>query len=308
MLHPGTLTDIEGIKVGHYTDQTARTGCTVVLCEGGFIAGVDVRGAAPGTRETDLLSGYHLVEKINALVLSGGSAFGLAAADGVMEYLSARGVGFDSGAAPVPIVPAAVLFDLGVGDALTRPDKKSGMAACEAASAAPVAQGAVGAGTGATVGKLLGMESSQRGGIGSATVELPGGLKVSALIAVNALGDVVDHETGEILAGLCQGGKHQNTVKTMLKTPGSPQPGGNTTIGVVATNAALPREETHRLATMGHDGYAMAIRPVHTPFDGDTVFGLSSGKVKLSGPAELAVLFAAAAEAVALAIENAVRA
>lgn len=301
-----TLTAIRGLKAGHHTDEAAKTGCTVVLCEGGAVCGVDVRGAAPGTRETDLLTGYHLVERVNAVMLCGGSAFGLAAADGAMQYLSERGIGFDSGVCPVPIVPAAVIFDLAVGDASVRPDARSGYAACENATEAEVVCGAVGAGTGATVGKLLGMERCQRGGVGSFALTLPGGIIVAALVVVNAMGDVYDHHTGRIIAGVNRGGTHLNTMDMLASPFAPPAAGANTTIGVVATNARLTREEANRLATLGHDGLALAIRPVHTPFDGDTLFGLSTGEIPLMDQTDLFRIFAAAAEVTAKAVQRAV--
>jgi len=302
-----SLTAIKGLLVGHYTDKAAMTGCTAVVCADGAVCGVDVRGAAPGTRETDLLTGYHLVERVNAVMLSGGSAFGLSAADGAMKWLSERGMGFDSGICPVPIVPAAVIFDLGVGDPSVRPDAAAGYAACQNASERPVEKGGVGAGTGATVGKLLGMDCSEKGGLGSAAVRLNGGIIVAALIVVNAMGDVYDHRTGKIIAGLQTNGAHLNTMSMLASPQSAPQPGGNTTIGIIATNASLTREETNRLATMGHDGLAMAIRPAHTPFDGDTLFGLSTGEVPIADKGALFALFAAASEAAALAVQDAVK-
>jgi L-aminopeptidase/D-esterase-like protein len=302
-----TLTAIRGLKVGHYTDNAAKTGCTVILCEEGAVCGVDVRGAAPGTRETDLLTGYHLVDRVHAVMLCGGSAFGLAAADGAMRYLSEKGIGFDSGVCPVPIVPAAVIFDLAVGNSAVRPDAKAGYAACENASDGEVPCGAVGAGTGATVGKLLGMEHCEQGGVGSFALTLPNGVVVAALVVVNAMGDVYDHHTGEILAGVNQDGAHLNAMNMLTSPFEPPKAGANTTIGVVATNARLTREETNRLATVGHDGLALAIRPVHTPFDGDTLFALSTGEVPMEDTAALFRVFAAAAEVTAQAVQRAVR-
>lgn len=302
-----TLTAIRGLKVGHDTDDSAKTGCTAILCEGGAVCGVDVRGAAPGTRETDLLTGYHLVERVNAIMLCGGSAFGLAAADGAMQWHFERGIGFDSGVCPVPIVPAAVIFDLAVGDFSVRPDAQSGYAACENATEAEVKCGAVGAGTGATVGKLLGMEHCERGGLGSFALTLPGGILVAALVVVNAMGDVYDHHSGKILAGLNKGGAHLNTMALLASPLAAPAAGANTTIGVIATNAKLTREEANRLATMGHDGLALAIRPVHTPFDGDTLFGLSTGEIPIEDQTALFPIFAAAAEVTAKAVQMAVK-
>lgn len=254
------ITDVGGILVGHRTDRVARTGCTVVLAPPGTIGSGDVRGGAPGTRETDLLRPGMLVEEVHAVLLTGGSAFGLAAADGVVRWLEERGVGFDTGVARVPIVPAAVLFDLGVGDPGVRPSAGDGYAACEAAGD-EVGEGAVGAGTGATVAKLHGPEGAAPGGVGSAAVR-NGDVVVGALAAVNAYGEVVD-EDGAVLAGAGPGGG------------GTPAP--NTTIAVVATNARLTRDGAHRLAAASHRGLAAAVRPAHTIWDGDTVFTLATG-------------------------------
>ena len=310
MRYEGTLTDIEGIRVGHYTDKEALTGCTAILFDRGAVCGVDVRGAAPGTRETDLLQGFHLVDKVNAIMLTGGSAFGLACADGAMRYLERNGVGFRSDPVVVPIVPAAVIFDLAVGRSDVRPDAAAGEIACENAMFYPVEQGNVGAGTGATIGKLLGGEFAAKGGLGSASICLQGGIIVSALVVVNALGDVYNHRTGKIIAGLNEGGRFLSTMEILCGRAGAPeaapQAGGNTTIGVIATNAALTREEANRLATLGHDGLALAIRPVHTQFDGDTLFGVSTGEISLEDKSQLLAVFAAATEAAARAAQNAV--
>lgn len=297
----GTLTEIKGLLVGHYTDQKARTGCTAVLCEKGAVAGVDVRGSAPGTRETDLLRGYNVVERIHAILLCGGSAFGLDAAGGAMQYLEERGVGIDVGPAVVPIVPAAVIFDLGVGDAQVRPGKAEGYAACRAANAEPVAQGRVGAGAGATVSKAFGQAHARPGGVGSCCLRLDGGVKVAALLVVNALGDVYDPATGELrTAAILQG-----RPTPCLESPALGSAAfGNTTIGVIATNARLTREEANKLASMGHDGLAMAIRPVHTSMDGDTLFGLSTGEAEAPLLPVLAAAARAAARAVLLAVEH----
>ncbi|MSP13721.1 MAG: peptidase S58 family protein [Chloroflexi bacterium] len=308
----GTLTDVRGITVGHWTDRDAATGCTVILCEGGAVAGVDVRGAAPGTRETDLLRPECLVERVNAILLGGGSAFGLAAADGVMHFLEERGWGFDVGVAKVPIVPAAILFDLAIGRADIRPAAPQGYLACQAATDGPVDEGSVGAGTGATVGKLLGAQFAMKGGLGSASLTLSNGVVVAALAAVNALGDVVDPATGKILAGTRQPGSENflNSTDTMIYAAGraggaAPQtrPGVNTTLAVVATNAQLTKVQASQVARMAHDGLARAIRPVHTMFDGDTVFALSLG----TAAADLSVIGVAAAEVVAQAIIRAVK-
>lgn len=281
------ITDVAGITVGHWTDPEALTGCTIVLCPEGTVGSGEVRGGAPGTRETDLLRPGMLVEHVDAILLSGGSAFGLAAADGVMRWLAERGRGFDTGVARVPIVPAAVLFDLDVGSAEVRPGPMQGYAACEAAAEAS-GVGRVGAGTGATVAKLNGPEHAAPGGLGTAT-ERDGDLVVSALVAVNALGEIVD-DAGEVLVG---------------PTGGQPrEPGfGNTTLGVVATNADLTRERAHLLAIAAHDGFSAAIRPAHTRFDGDTIFTLATGAVD-AGQAQIEAM---AVRAVAAATRAGVR-
>lgn len=301
------LTRVPGILVGHYTDTDAATGCTVILTPTGAIGGVDVRGGAPGTRETDLLAPTCMVERVNAIMLSGGSAFGLAAADGAMRWLEERGYGFDVTVAKVPIVPAAILFDLGVGRADVRPDAAAGYAACEAASAGPIAEGTVGAGTGATVGKLLGFASCTKGGVGTAARQLPDGLIVAALVAVNALGDVVDPATGVVVAG-ARGvdGRSFPGAVNVLGATSAPQPAlmSNTTLAVVATNAQLTKATATKVAQMAHDGYARAIRPVHTPQDGDTCFVLSLGEHSAS----LSLIGLLAAEVVAEAIVRAVKA
>ena len=298
-MYSGSLTDISGVTAGHYTDTEAKTGCTVVLFENGAVTGVDVRGSAPGTRETDLLRPTNAVQQANALLLSGGSAFGLAAADGVMRWLEEKGRGFDTGVARVPIVPAAVLFDLAFGSADVRPDAAAGYAACENASDKPLMQGHVGAGTGATVGKAAGMQLCGRGGFGTASVTLPGGVIVAAGFAVNALGDIYDHTTGEKIAGM-QGG---SVSEVLMGNSGMDFSGQNTTIGIVGTNAALTKEQANKLAAVGQDGIAMCIRPAHTMFDGDTVFAF--GTSELEG--DFNAILAAGAQAAAKAILNAVR-
>jgi L-aminopeptidase/D-esterase-like protein len=307
--HNDTLTAISGLLVGHDQDPRRPTGCTVVLCPQGVVAGVDVRGAAPGTRETDLLSPGNLVQKIHGIALCGGSAFGLDAASGVMRWLEARGHGLAVGPVTVPIVPAAVIFDLWVGDARIRPDAMSGYRACEAASAAPVAQGNEGAGAGATVGKVFGPQRAMKGGVGSAAVKV-GEMIVAALVVCNALGDVIDPDSGQWMAGAREhtdGLEPLHTVKAQLRGESAHQGaiGSNTTIGVVATNATLDKAQAQRLAQMGHDGLAHTIRPVHTPLDGDTLFGLATGA--LSGPADMMLLSTMAAEATARATVQAIR-
>lgn len=269
-----TLTAIEGITVGHATDLAARTGCTVILCPTGVTAGVDVRGAAPGTRETDALRPGRLVQKAHAVLLTGGSAFGLDAAGGVVQYLEEQDVGFPAGSVRVPIVPAAVIFDLGVGDPKVRPDREMGYQACLNATDAPIVMGTVGAGTGATVGKAPGVTPSP-GGVGSACKRLDSGLIVAAIVVVNALGNVVHPDTGEIVAGGKVNSNFVDITERLLDAHAVP--GTNTTIGVVATNAALSTAEANRVAEMAHDGMARAIRPSHTMFDGDTLFTLATG-------------------------------
>jgi len=267
------ITKVPGIRVGHATDPVGLTGCTVVLCPPGTIGSGEVRGGAPGTRETDLLRPGMLVEEVHAVLLTGGSAFGLSAADGVMRFLEERGIGFDADVAKVPIVPAAVLFDLGVGDPNVRPIPSAGYAACHSASE-DVVEGSVGAGTGATVAKIRGLSHAMKGGVGTASVE-EDGLIVGALFAVNALGEIVDDD-GEVLVGARGGDDVDEDVE-----PPEP-PVGNTTIGVVATNARLSKERAHLLAIAAHDGLARAIRPSHTIWDGDTVFTLATGEVEAS--------------------------
>jgi len=293
----GAITDVPGIRVGHYTDLEHATGCTVVLCGEGAVGGVDVRGGAPGTRETDLLRPGTLVERVHAVLLSGGSAYGLDAASGVMRYLEERDTGFHMGQAVVPIVPAAILFDLGLVTHKVRPGPEEGYRACEAATSDGVAEGSVGAGTGATVGKALGMERAVKGGLGTASRSLEGGLHVGAIVAVNALGSVVDPESGGVLAGprrekgqgfqdtvtlMAQPGFHRQRQALRRKGEGAAQVPGNTTIGVVATNASLTKEQTNRLAQIGQDGLALAVRPCHTMADGDVVFALATGTVERS--------------------------
>jgi L-aminopeptidase/D-esterase-like protein len=286
------ITAVRGIRVGHSTDREGVTGCTVVLCPPGTVGSGEVRGGAPGTRETDLLRPGMLVEEVHAVLLAGGSAFGLAAAEGVMRYLEERGIGFDTQVARVPIVPAAVLFDLGVGDPKARPGPSEGYAACDRASER-VEEGSVGAGTGATVAKVQGLSRAVKGGIGTTSLE-EGGAIVGALFAVNALGEIVG-EDGEVEIGARPGSEGGEE---------SPVPSaGNTTIGVVATNAKLSKERAQLLAQAGHEGIDLAIRPSHTIWDGDTVFTLATGEVE----APQAMLEELAARAVAEAIRRGVR-
>jgi L-aminopeptidase/D-esterase-like protein len=304
------LTAVQGLKVGHHTMSERPTGCTVVIAEQGAVAGVDVRGGAPGTRETDLLGPTATVTQVHAIVLSGGSAFGLESATGVVRHLEERGIGFKFGGAVVPIVPAAILFDLGVGDGRIRPGAECGAAAAKAATDDAVAEGNVGAGAGATVGKMAGRGRAMKGGIGSAEIVRPDGLVVAALVAVNARGDIVDPETGRIVAGArTADGKGFADVRVLLRQ-GMPQPPPapleHTTIGVVATNATLTKIQAIKVAQMAHDGYARAIVPVHTSSDGDAIFSLATGTH--AGAADVDAIGALAADAMAQAIVRAVRA
>ena len=304
-----SITEVAGIEVGHFTDPRRPTGCTVVLARGSAVAGVDVRGAAPGTRETDLLHPANTVETVHAVLLSGGSAWGLDAAGGVMRWLEEQDIGLRVGPALVPIVPAAVLFDLPLGDHRIRPDAAAGYAACQAASRQPPAEGNVGAGAGAVVGKIFGMARAMKGGIGSASVSVDG-VTVGAIVACNALGDVIDPDTGAVLAGArsADGTQLLDTRRALLRGEAAraPMAGANTTIGVVATDAVITKAQAARLATAGHDGLARAVNPAHLVFDGDTVFALGTGASGRSpGMIALATM---AAEACALAVVRAVRA
>ncbi|HUF38356.1 MAG TPA: P1 family peptidase [Anaerolineales bacterium] len=306
------ITDIPGLLVGHAQDEAALTGCTVVLCAAGAVGGMDQRGGAPGTRETNALRPVHLVREVHAVVLSGGSAFGLDAAGGTMRYLEERGVGFPVGPHRVPIVPAAILFDLGIGRGDIRPDAAMGYAACEAASDGPVAEGCVGAGMGATVGKLRGIEFAIKSGVGTAAIDLGGGLVVGALVAVNAVGEVFDPETGATIAGPRGGepGTFAGSLDLLRERLGETGEGptGNTVIGVVATNATLDKEGAAKVAQMAHNGLARTIRPAHTMMDGDTIFSLATGDHPAgSTPIEVSALGAFAAEIVAEAVLRAVR-
>ena len=301
-----TLTGIPGLKVGHYTDLDAATGCSVVLCPPGTVGAVDVRGGAPGTRETDLLQAHNLVEEVSAVVLSGGSAFGLATADGVMTWHSERGLGYQSrSGVVVPIVPAAILFDLTIGQPGIRPDAAAGYQACEAASSAPVAMGSLGAGTGARIAAIAGDERASKGGIGSAAVALPNGLIVAALMAVNAVGNVIGAD-GTILAGLrsVDGAGFVSVLDELARMSAAgaeAAAGENTVIGVVATNAKLNKAQAQKVAQMAHDGIARAINPAHTMVDGDTIFALATGDIA----AHTTLAGAYAAETVAAAIRRA---
>ena len=325
------ITDVPSIKVGHATNVVAQTGCTVILCEAGAIAGVDVRGSAPGTRETDAIRPMCLIQQAHAILLTGGSAFGLDAAGGVMQYLEERGYGFPAGPVKVPIVPAAVIFDLNVGDPKIRPDRQMGYQACLNASDGEVVEGNIGAGAGATVGKYYGMKSS-KGGLGTASLTLSGSAKdgdslplcgedrggssdivVGALVVVNALGNVIDPKTGKILAGARNPdtGEFVDIIEEMiigskfdpsLRSRAGPE-FPNTTIGVVATNAKLDKEGVTKVAQIAHDGLAMTIRPAHTLYDGDTIFALSTGSQR----ADLNTIGAVAAKVMSEAVVRAVR-
>jgi L-aminopeptidase/D-esterase-like protein len=306
------LTDVEGLRVGHITLTQRPTGCTVVLVEGdGAVGGVSQRGPAPGTRETDLLHPLNLVDRVNAIVLAGGSAYGLDAAQGVVRYLEERNVGWKVGTtAVVPIVPAAILFDLGFGgDPRIRPTADCGYRAAQSASDAPVAEGNVGAGAGATLGKAAGRERSMKGGVGSAAIRLPNGLAVGALVAVNAVGDVVDPATGRVVAGVrTADGKALADARTLLRDGSllravAPRAVENTTIAVVATNARFTKTEVNRIALMADDGLVRAINPAHTIGDGDTVFALATGR--WPGEADASIVGALAAEALSEAIVRA---
>ncbi len=304
------LAAVAGLKVGHFAMEGRPTGCTVVLAEGGAVGGVDVRGAAPGTRETDLLNPVNTVEKVHAVVLAGGSAFGLDAAGGVMRYLEGRGIGFETEFGKVPIVPAAVVFDLNVGDPKIRPTAECGYRAAANAKEGPTVEGNVGAGSGATVGKLAGPSRAMRGGLGTAAMVTPDGLVVAALVVVNAVGDVIDPSTGRVIAGVrTADGKSLADVRTLIRS-GQLKPSGftgrNTTLAVVATNAALTKAQANRMAQSAHDGLARTIAPAHTVFDGDTIFALATGSRQ--GAPDMLTIGALAADAVAEAVVRAVRA
>ncbi|MGE0865618.1 MAG: P1 family peptidase [Vicinamibacterales bacterium] len=306
---PSGLTAVDGIRVGHFTLAEKPTGCTVILAEKGATGGVSVRGAAPGTRETDLLDPSNLVEQVHAVVLSGGSAFGLDTATGVMRYLEERKVGFPFGGAYVPIVPAAVIFDLPVaGKPLIRPDATCGYEAAKAATTGVIAEGTIGAGAGATVGKFAGGGKPMKGGIGTASITLPSGLTIAAIVAVNAGGDIVDPATGRIVAG-ARGPDGQSFLDArVVMRSGSlekPRPGENTTIGLIATNAKLTKAQAKKVADMAHDGFARAIVPAHTMGDGDTIFAIATGSH--AGDANISLIGGLAAEMMADAILRGVR-
>jgi L-aminopeptidase/D-esterase-like protein len=305
-----SITDIAGIRVGHWTNKRAATGCTVVLAPPeGAVAGVDVRGGAPGTRETDLLRPGTIAERANAVLLTGGSAFGLDAATGVMRFLEEQGAGLPFGNSYIPLVAAAVVFDLGVGSEKARPDAEAGYRAARAATRRAPAQGSRGAGTGCTVAKAGGMERALKGGAGSACERGPGGVLVGALVAVNCGGEVLDAQRGRVIAGPRSNkpGKFLDTLELMRRARGAtPRPGENTTLAVVATNAQLTKAQANRLASVSQDGIARAIRPAHTLSDGDTIFALATGEVPLESMRAQHALEALAARAVERAIARAV--
>ncbi|MBV8246897.1 MAG: P1 family peptidase [Comamonas sp.] len=307
LAHQGHIARVQGIRVGQFTDPRRPTGCTAVLCAAGAVAGVDVRGAAPGTRETDLLHPSNLVQQVHAIMLAGGSAWGLDAATGAVRWLEEQGAGLDIGVGRIPLVPAAVLFDVMLGDMRIRPDAAAGYAACESAGSARPAEGSVGAGAGAVVGKVFGHERAMKGGIGTASFTV-NGVTVGAIIACNALGDVFNPFTGELLAGARSAdGRQLLGTRHALLAGEEPRPvlaGSNTTIGVVATDAIITKAQAHRLAVVAHDGLARAINPVHTMSDGDSLFALGTG---LSGQSlGMMTLCTMAAEAVAVATARAI--
>src|SRR5579871_3117298 len=304
----GCITDVQGIKVGHFTETRRPTGCTALLFDNGATAGVDVRGAAPGTRETDLLNPVNTVQKVQAVLLSGGSAFGLDAATGVVRYLEEHGLGLRVGSIVVPIVPAAILFDLGVGDPKIRPTAESGYKACKAATSGKVEEGNVGAGAGATVGKMFGLKAAMKSGIGTASIRVGStGVVVGALVAVNAAGDVFDSHTGRIIAGARQAdgsGFLDSMAQIRAGRFGSLMEGANTSIGVVATNIALDKAQATKVAQMAHDGLARSTNPVHTPLDGDTIFAVATGTS--SAKTNHGIIGALAADVLAQAVLRAV--
>lgn len=304
-MYSGYITDVPGIKVGHSQSMVGMTGCTVVICEEGATGGVDVRGSAPGTRETDLLKSNKMVDKIHAVVLSGGSAFGLEASSGVMRFLEENRIGFDVGVTKVPIVTSAVIFDLNIGDHTIRPDFWMGYEAAKNANEKENKQGNIGCGTGATVGKILGPYNAMKSGLGSASIKV-GDLIVSAIVAVNSFGDIYDYKTNKQIAGVYdyRNEKLLDTVdimKEMGTTPGFPMQ--NTTIGVIATNGILNKSECNKVAEMAHNGFARSINPVHTMMDGDTIFTMATNKIK----SDINLIGTLAAEVMSMAITNGVK-
>ncbi len=307
-LPAGSITDVPHVRAGNFTHPSRPTGCTVLIFDGGAVVGVDVRGSAPGTRETDLLNPINTVQQANAILLSGGSAFGLDAASGVMRFLDEHNIGFPVGNLHVPIVPAAVLYDLSVGDGRIRPNADSGYQACQSATNAPLALGNVGAGAGATVGKIFGISSAMKGGLGSASLKVPGtDLVVGAVAAVNAVGDIYDSQTGRLLAGArTPDGKALRNSMTQILNGATIKSlfGANSTISIVATNAALTKTEATKMAQMAHDGYARSINPVHTAYDGDTIFAAATGTSTVK--VDTLTIGALGAECIARAIKSGV--
>ncbi len=303
-MYPGYITDVEGIKVGHAQSYEGMTGCSVIICKEGATGGVDVRGSAPGTRETDLFGATKMIERIHAIVLSGGSAFGLDASGGVMKYLEDNSIGFDVGVTKVPIVASAVLFDLDIGNYSIRPDFNMGYIAAQSASSKESRQGNIGCGLGATVGKILGSRGAMKSGLGSASLKV-GDLVVSALVGVNAFGDIYDYKSNEQIAGVYdyKNGVMLNTIeilKSMIIKPEFNQK--NTTIGIIATNAVLNKAQANKVSEMAHDGYARSINPIHTMFDGDTIFTMATNKVE----SDVSLVGTLGAEAMSMSIYNAV--
>lgn len=308
VLEGGCITDVPGISAGHYTDASAATGCTIVLCEGGGVGGVDVRGAAPGTLETDMLRPMTLLPDVHGVMLCGGSLFGLQSAFGAVRFLEERGSGVEFAGTIVPRVAGAAVFDLNVGQDV-RPGIEDGYAACVAADTSPIGEGSLGAGTGASVAKVSGMRHAVKGGVGTASMALGGGLMIGAVIVVNALGGIVDPDTGRLVAGPRVGdrGAMVNAVDVMIASDGAGgKPSlGNTTIGVVATNATLTKEQANKLAAVAQDGIALAVRPAHTMSDGDTMFAIATGETK--GGTHMDRLLAAVAVVTSQAITSGVR-
>ena len=303
----GSITDVQGVKVGHFTESRRPTGCTVLLFEKGATAGVDVRGSAPGTRETDLLNPTNTVQQVQAILLAGGSAFGLDAASGVVRYLEEHHLGYAVGDVIVPIVPAAILYDLQIGDSKIRPTADSGYKACQAATTERVPEGNVGAGAGATIGKMFGAKQAMKSGLGSASVRIGDtGIVVGAIVAVNAVGDVVDPKTGKIVAGARKpdGSGFMDSMARIREGYSVRADAANTTIGVVATNVALDKAQATKVAQMAHDGLARTIYPVHTPSDGDTIFAVATGSI--TARANHGAIGALAADVMARAVLRAV--
>lgn len=300
-MYLGYITDVEGLKVGHSQSVEGITGCTAILCTSGATGGVDVRGGAPGTRETDLFRAENMIDKVHAIVLSGGSAFGLDAASGVMKYLEEQGVGFDVGVTTVPIVASAVIFDLAIGNSKIRPDANMGYISAKSASVSENRQGNIGCGMGASVGKILGPKNAMKSGIGSATIKV-GELVVSAIVSVNSFGDIYDYKTNKQIAGVYdyENKKLLNTIDLMTNMIELGFSMENTTIGVIGTNAILSKAEANKVAQMAHNGYARSINPVHSMMDGDTIFTMATNMVK----SDINIIGTLAAEVMSRAITN----